>query len=117
MSAFANGRREGYDTRVFESRERPLEDRELPDEADLVDDGETDVAPCPACGELIYEDAPQCPYCRQWVVGGAVSLSDSRKWYVRAGLFLTRTLLINWFFWMAMAAAAVAAVMIARLRK
>ncbi len=117
MSGFANGRRDGYDTRVFDSSQRPLEDRELPDEADLDDDDETDVSPCPACGELIYEDAPQCPYCREWVVRGDVGLRDSGKWYVRAGLFLTRTLLINWFFWMAVTAVGIAAVVISRLRK
>lgn len=92
----------GYDTPVVDSRDRPLQQREYPDEADLSDDDSADLEPCPACGELVYEGAPQCPYCREWMVGGG---GRARK-----------TLLTSRLFWLAVAAAAVAVVMLRLLK-
>jgi len=46
------------------------ESGEGPSQADLDelgDDGPTDVAPCPACGAEIYEDADRCGACGQYV--------------------------------------------------
>ena len=97
---------------MFPSKEKPLEEKEYPDEADLgedEDEGESLLRECPACGEAIFEDAPQCPHCREWVVQPGRLWRQSRKWYVRAGLYLTKTLLINWVFWVILAALAAVA--------
>ncbi len=93
--------------------DEPLEEKEYPDEAD-VDELEDEysslrVVHCPACGELVYEQAQQCPHCKQWVALGSGGWRDSKKWYVRGGLYLTKTLLLNWLFWLALAAVAAAA--------
>ncbi len=92
--------------------DKPLGEHELPDEADLAEAESEDsglrLVRCPACRELIHEDAPQCPCCRQWIVDGGSQWRRSRKWYVRAGLLLARTLLWNWLFWLAVTAVAAA---------
>ena len=49
--------------------DRPIEDHELPDPADMDDGDGVDVEPCPSCGEDIAAGAAQCPYCRAWTVG------------------------------------------------
>ena len=41
------------------------------DLADLGDDGEADLEPCPECGAEIYHDADRCPRCGHSVVRGA----------------------------------------------
>ncbi len=97
--------------------EQPLEEKEYPDAADLdEDDPATDVVRCPGCGEWIYEDAPQCPYCREWILGSSAGWRESRKWYVRGGLYLAKTLLVNWFFWLAVAALAAVVTVVELLR-
>jgi len=85
---------------MFGSRDKPLEEKEFPDEADLADadDDVVSLRRCPACDRLVYEQAQQCPYCKEWI--GPEDWRQSRKWYVRGGLYLTRTLLINWIFWL-----------------
>jgi hypothetical protein len=111
-------RRRGYHGGVFRHHDKPLEDKEYPDEADL-DDGDDEtlyVDRCPACGELVYEDAPQCPYCREWIVGSGSRWRESRKWYVRGGLYLVKTLLLNWLFWLGVVALAAAAFLVEALR-
>jgi len=92
---------------VFLSDEKPLEEKEFPDEADLCADDEEDIVPlsrCPVCGQLVYEETQQCPHCKEWIVGRRQVWRQSRKWYVRAGLYLTKTIVINWIFWLVMAA-------------
>ena len=92
--------------------EKPLEDREFPDEADVAEgdeDSSVRLVRCPRCRELIHELAPQCPHCREWIVADMSDWRRSRKWYVRGGLHLARTLLWNWLFWLAVAAMAAAA--------
>jgi hypothetical protein len=64
---------------------------------------------CPACGELIYEDAQQCPHCKEWIVPPGQLWRQSRRWYVRAGLYLAKTILINWIVWLILGAIAVMA--------
>lgn len=96
---------------MFRRSDKPLEDKEYPDETDLAkaEDEEGAVVHltnCPACGELIHEQAQQCPHCKEWVVLSGQSWRDSRKWYVRGGLYLIKTLLVNWLFWLAMMAIA-----------
>lgn len=97
---------------MFPNQEKPLEEKEYPDEADLDEDeneGEVLLWQCPACGEPIFKDAPQCPHCKEWVVRQGQLWRQSRKWYVRAGLYLTKTFLINWVFWVMLAALAAVA--------
>jgi hypothetical protein len=96
---------------VFRRSDKPLEEKEYPDEADLAeaedeDEGAVRLVKCPACGELIHDQTQQCPHCKEWVVLGGQTWRDSRKWYVRGGLYLTRTLLLNWLFWLALMAIA-----------
>lgn len=94
--------------------DKPLEEREYPDEADVADDDSAaELVRCPACGELIYEEAPLCPYCRQWVLQAGPRWRQSRKWYVRAGLYLSKTLLWNWVVWLVLAAAGAIAAFLA----
>lgn len=90
--------------------EKPLEDREYPDEGDLQEQEESAVrlVRCPMCRQMVYEQAPQCPHCREWLIGERPGWRSSR-WYVRVGLFLTKTLLWNWLFWLLLAAIAAAA--------
>jgi len=101
-------------TQVFDNTDKPLEEKEYPDESDLAEEGQDEepvihLAQCPACGELIYDQVQQCPHCKEWIVPAGQSWRQSRKWYVRAGLYLTKTLLLNWLFWLALMA--IAAVM------
>lgn len=88
--------------------DKPLEDREFPDDQDILDDEEDNVlaslTPCPSCGRAVHEQTQQCPHCKQWILAGRGSWRDSRKWYVRGGLWMSRTLLWNWLFWIALSA-------------
>ena len=94
--------------------DKPLEEREYPDEADVaVTDTSAQLVRCPACRELIYEEAPQCPYCRQWVFRSGPRWRQSRKWYVRAGLYMSKTLLWNWLAWLVLAAVGAIAALLA----
>ena len=55
------------------------------DLADLGDDGEADVEPCPACGAEIYHDADRCPRCGHYVVlstGGDAGKKLPLLWYL-----------------------------------
>lgn len=54
-----------------------------PDEAD---DETAELAPCPACGEEIYEDAEQCPYCGEYVTHSTSALSGRPLWFCALGL-------------------------------
>jgi len=96
---------------VFRTSDKPLEEKEYPDEADLAkaenaEDGAVLLTKCPACGELIHEQTQQCPHCKEWIVPSGQSWRDSRKWYVRGGLYMIKTLLVNWLFWLALMAIA-----------
>ena len=88
---------------MLAGNERPLEEREFPDEADLAEDDEDEVVTltrCGRCGGPIYEEAQKCPYCGEWIVQPGQQWRRSRKWYVRAGLYLAKAILINWIFWL-----------------
>jgi hypothetical protein len=98
-----------YDTGVLDPHEKPLEENEFPDEADLAgqdDQPDTSLAPCPACGALIYDDAPRCPHCQSDLPPSGQKWRDSRKWYVRGGLWAIKTLLWNWIAWLIVGAVA-----------
>lgn len=79
----------------------PLEEREFPDPADL--DGGEDSGPdeeigfCENCAEPVYGDSPRCPHCGQWF--SVRRAGRSNKWYVRVGMYLVKTLLLNWLIW------------------
>jgi len=101
---------------VLFNRDKPLEEREYPDEADVAEvDESAKLVRCPACGELIYEEAPQCPHCREWIIASGPRWRQSRKWYVRAGLYMSKTLLWNWLAWLVLAAAGAIAAFLAIL--
>ena len=91
---------------MFHNSDKPLEEKEYPDEADLVEEDEESsltLTHCPVCGELIYDQAQQCPHCKEWIFPDRPGWRSSRKWYVRGGLYVTKTLLLNWIFWLALA--------------
>ena len=97
-------------------RDKPLEEREYPDEADLAEGDEPiELSRCPACGELIHEGSPQCPHCREWIVASGPRWRQSRKWYVRGGLYMSKTLLWNWVAWLVLAVAGAIAAFLAIL--
>lgn len=84
---------------VFSGKEKPLESKEFPDEADIESDEADEMvglSRCGECGELIYEDTPRCPHCGCWVVEPGQQWRQSGKWYVRGGLFLARMVVVNW---------------------
>ena len=84
------------------NNEKPLEEKEFPDPADMDGNGDEDHVPlsqCRSCGELVYDDAPMCPHCREWIVRSDQTWRQSRKWYLRAGLYLAKTLVLNWIVW------------------
>lgn len=61
-------------------------------EYDEDDPGET--APCPHCGEIIYDDSERCPDC-----GRYLSREDrpaSRPWYVILGVILCLGMVVYW---------------------
>jgi len=49
-------------------------------EPDVWDDDESDVMPCPECGEQVYEFTDQCPYCRQYI---SLSTQTTSAWQGR----------------------------------
>ncbi len=85
--------------------DKPLEDREFPDEIDTDDDGDLsgEMHPCPYCKLPVWEQAPQCPHCANWLIEERTSWRSSRKLYVRFGLWASKTILWNWLFWLALA--------------
>lgn len=112
---FAGARARGYDGSVFDPADKPLEEREYPDEAEIAEleaDETLSLRPCDRCGELIYEDADWCPHCRGWTGAGG----GRARWHFRAGRHLARVLLVNWLFWLAVAALAAAAAVVEVLR-
>ena len=50
-----------------EDTEDVLDDRELPDEADMDDDDDPDLLPCPHCRKMINEDTVRCPHCGDYI--------------------------------------------------
>ncbi len=98
-----------YDNGVFRQSDKPLEEKEFPAEADLIEGDEDSplmLRHCPACGELVHDQTQQCPHCKEWIFLDLQDWRSSKKWYVRGGLYVTKTLLLNWFFWIAVAAIA-----------
>lgn len=77
--------------------EDELRDDELPDEAD-VEDADATVA-CHACGAAVYHDSERCPVCGEWLDESAMTaIGRGRRWW-----------------WLALAAAGIGAVVIAML--
>ncbi len=47
---------------------------------DKLNDDETPVAPCPECGEDVYDDAQRCPACGEYVTHRP-SVWTGRPWW------------------------------------
>ena len=58
----------------------PIRDDEFPDEADTVDGDNPALVPCPACGELMADDAPQCAACGDWVTAWSPATERAHGW-------------------------------------
>ena len=56
------------------------------EEWDEADDDAAEMAPCPACGESIYEDAEQCPCCGQYITHSTSALAGRPIWFCALGL-------------------------------
>ena len=70
--------------------DKPLEEKEFPDGADLGADGcDAELVRCPSCGRMIHEEAQQCPHCRWWIsddarAGAASGITG--KWWLWAAI-------------------------------
>ena len=58
------------------------------DDPDIDDEPGDDVETlaCPACGERIYEEAPQCPHCGEYVTHSTSPLIGRPWWFVLFGI-------------------------------
>ena len=98
-----------YNMFVLFNHDKPIEEKEFPDESDIVEleDAQESLSAelfrCPYCGRFVYDQADKCPYCGEWIVNTRSSWRSSRKWYVRAGLYLTKVLVLNWIAWLIIA--------------
>ena len=45
-----------------------LREEELPDDADVADQGDDATVPCPACGAEMSELSDHCPSCGHWLL-------------------------------------------------
>jgi DNA-directed RNA polymerase subunit RPC12/RpoP len=72
------------------------DDRDDPLEEDLAaeDDSTEHVAPCPSCGEQVYDDAERCPYCGDWIIDRARPGGLRTLWLFAAVLALVAMLVI-----------------------
>jgi uncharacterized paraquat-inducible protein A len=63
-------------------RDDDLYEDEWSDEDDSDDgiDEDPDEMPCPACGRMVYEDAPKCPHCGEWITAATAAERRSRTW-------------------------------------
>jgi hypothetical protein len=66
--------------------DRPLEDREYPDEDSSDEEDESALVPCPQCGADIYEDTVQCPVCGEYVTHSARAWDGRPGWWIALGL-------------------------------
>jgi hypothetical protein len=57
----------------FDDESWDEDDRDAPQESDLVDEDEdeTPTVPCPRCGREVAEFAERCPYCGDWIIPSA----------------------------------------------
>lgn len=84
---------------VAERNEDDDDDEEyIPDEEEEYvpdDPDEDDTAPCPHCGDLVYDGAEQCPSCGQYI-----SLEDEPRrgwaWWVILGFVLAGAVVFMW---------------------
>jgi hypothetical protein len=73
------------------------DDRDLPDPADLADDGpEADQVVCPACGAWVFDDTEQCPHCGDWIVPRlSTSVATRRVWLILALVVIAGLVMIT----------------------
>jgi hypothetical protein len=64
-----------------------LDEDEFPDEdeAEDLDDDQTELVECPRCGVDIYEDAEQCPLCGEWITHGTSAWAGRPWWWAVLG--------------------------------
>lgn len=55
------------------------------DEPDEGNDDLSELVPCSACGEEMYEDAEHCPHCGEYVVHSASALAGRPMWFCLLG--------------------------------
>jgi hypothetical protein len=74
--------------------EDDLDESENPDESDEdSDEDPSGTAPCPCCGEDVYEEAVRCPNCGEYITPGAGSSSQPKWLIIGAALALLAVLL------------------------
>lgn len=80
-----------------EDDDAELDDRELPDEADMDPDEDEETQPCPYCGKPVYEQAQVCPHCRSYI---ALDEAPGRKplWLIVAVIVCVLIVLLIWVF-------------------
>lgn len=58
------------------------DDRDAPQDIDLIDDGDEPTVRCPACGREVHEDAALCPGCGEWMdARGSEAHRRSQGWF------------------------------------
>ena len=96
----------------------PLEDREYPDPADLVEHpADRIILPCPSCGSPVYEEARECPHCQARLPDGLRPWRVGVRWYYRVGRYLAKLLALNWLAWIALGILTLLVMLLARLRE
>lgn len=61
---------------------RPLDDSELPQEADLEEgDDEPELVSCPNCGKTIHEETVKCPHCGEWILDSPKAELYRSRWF------------------------------------
>jgi predicted nucleic acid-binding Zn ribbon protein len=64
---------------------------------DTSDPDDDTTAPCPHCGELIYEDAERCPECGQYLSRDGAPTARKPKW-ILIGALICLAIVLAWVF-------------------
>jgi hypothetical protein len=67
---------------MLQESSEPLREEEYPD----PDEDHSQTVPCRACGEEIYDDAPQCHYCGDYGLPASDPWSQRPLWWIWLGL-------------------------------
>lgn len=74
------------DYEEFDDAEDELRDEEYPDESDMLDDEESDLVRCAACGAEVYEESVQCPVCGEYLTADTNPLSSWPMGFIIFGI-------------------------------